>query len=260
VWFTRIFGLAGRAALPDYFEIVEDPRVVAVPESGTVPESAPAPLRRTAARVVLLDDADRVLLLSGTDPQVDSRWWITPGGGVEAGEELAGAALRELTEETGLRVADDRLIGPIWHREAQFTFTGIDYVQTEYYFVARAPQLTGPSAPADSVPTPVRLAPEMPSHAPAGAPDSGTGNRASTAAGILLAEQPADSWASGAELDISGHTDLERLTLTGHRWWSLQALAETQELVYPVQLAQRWPEVVAALRSGAAPEPVPTVD
>ena len=42
VLFTRIFGLAGRAAMPDYFEIAEYPR------------SATAPLRRTAARVVLL--------------------------------------------------------------------------------------------------------------------------------------------------------------------------------------------------------------
>ncbi|MET0964852.1 MAG: hypothetical protein ABWZ02_00560, partial [Nakamurella sp.] len=165
--------------------------------------------------------------------------------------------LRELTEETGLRVADDRLVGPIWHREAQFTFTGIDYVQTEYYFVARAPQLTGPP---DSVSTPVRPAPEMPGPALVGPPDSATGSRAPAAAGILLAEQPADSWVAGAELDISGHTDLERLTLTGHRWWTVAALAETQELVYPVQLAERWPEVVDALRSGAAPEPVPTVD
>ena len=42
VLFTRIFGLAGRAALPDYFEIAEYP-------------ARPSLLTRTAARVVLLD-------------------------------------------------------------------------------------------------------------------------------------------------------------------------------------------------------------
>jgi len=248
VWFTKVFGLAGRAAMPDYFEIAEYPRVTA------------APLRRTAARVLLLDDADRVLLLSGTDPQVDSRWWITPGGGVETGEELADAALRELVEETGLRVADNRLIGPIWHREAEFTFTGIDYVQTEYYFVARAPHLTGPPAAAGAAPSPDRPA-ETQRTGPSGiVPEGANGDRAPVAAGIMLAEQPAGSWADDAELDISGHTDLERLTLTGHRWWSVDALAETQELIYPVELAQRWPEVLDALRSGAAPESVPTIN
>jgi 8-oxo-dGTP pyrophosphatase MutT (NUDIX family) len=250
VWFTRIFGLAGRAAMPDYFEIAEYPRVAG-------PENKPAPLRRTAARVVLLDDADRVLLLSGTDPQVDSRWWITPGGGVETGEGLVGTAVRELTEETGFRLAGEQLIGPIWHREAEFTFTGIDYVQTEYYFVARAPQSTGRSA----VPAPDASALDLPRPGTTIAvPDPATTDRTPVTAGILLAEQPADSWAKDTELDVSGHTDLERLTLTGHRWWSVQALADTDELIYPIELARRWPEVVDALRSGAAPESVPTVN
>src|SRR6478609_5684289 len=53
VLFTRIFGLAGRAAMPDYFEIAEYPHRA-------------VPISRTAARVILLDGSDRVLLLSGT--------------------------------------------------------------------------------------------------------------------------------------------------------------------------------------------------
>jgi len=247
VWFTRVFGLAGRAALPDYFEIAESQQVAATP------------LRRTAARVVLLDEADRVLLLSGTDPQVDSRWWITPGGGVEAGEELAEAARRELIEETGLRIAAGMLVGPIWHREAQFTFTGIDYQQTEYYFVARVPPRTS-SPPAGPVTTSDWSAADGP-HAGSAGGDPGLpdADKLPVATGLLLAEQPMDNWAESAELDISGHTDLERLTLTGHRWWTATDLAESQEQIYPVELAARWPEVVAAVRSAVVPDPVPTI-
>lgn len=54
---------------------------------------------RRSARVLLLDAADRVLLVRS------GGLWLAPGGGVEEGEELAEAAARELREETGLSVA-----------------------------------------------------------------------------------------------------------------------------------------------------------
>ena len=92
--------------------------------------------RRRAARVLLLDPADRILLLHGFDPLVPGRdWWFTPGGGVEPEEGLAEAALREVAEETGIT---DVELGPlVARRSSAFSFDGRDFDQDEWYYLAR---------------------------------------------------------------------------------------------------------------------------
>ena len=64
-----------------------------------------SPVRRSSARVVLVDADDRVLLLRGGDPaRPGPAVWHTPGGGIDPGEAPEDAARRELAEEVGLRL------------------------------------------------------------------------------------------------------------------------------------------------------------
>ena len=98
-----------------------------------------APVERRAARVLLLDAADRVLLFHGCDPaDADAgHWWFTPGGGLDPGESPAQAAARELAEETGLVVEPEELGPPVHARTASFRFAGGSYRQTEDFFLLR---------------------------------------------------------------------------------------------------------------------------
>ncbi len=130
---VRVLHLGGTAPLPHYFEITER----ATPAAATGLE---VNTTRTSARVVLLDEQDRVLLLRGHDPMLpEVAFWFTVGGGVEPGESLRDAAVRELYEETGQRVDPAALRGPLWRRVAVFPFNGELIRSEELFFTLRAP-------------------------------------------------------------------------------------------------------------------------
>ena len=139
-----------------------------------------APRRRVAARLVLLDDLDRILLFRGFDPADlnAGSWWFTPGGGVDPEESLEEAARRELIEETGIHEVD---IGPrVWTRLARFSFEGVEFEQREWFFLARTAQ---------------------------------------------------------RRVDTSGFLDYEHRSMTEHRWWNVDELLRTDEVVFPQDLA-----------------------
>ncbi|GAB3158058.1 hypothetical protein GCM10027290_60550 [Micromonospora sonneratiae] len=135
---------------------------------------------RRAARVLLIDSADRVLLFQGTDPaRPEHRYWFTPGGGLDSGESSAAGAARELAEETGLRLAADELGEPVWQQVVEFPFDGRWYRQEQEFFLVRVP-----------------------------------------------------SW----EVDTTGFDEVERASVHGHRWWTVEELDRTSERYYPDEL------------------------
>jgi 8-oxo-dGTP diphosphatase len=91
---------------------------------------------RQAARAVILDPADRVLLVRFEFP--NAGMWATPGGGIDPGETPEAAIVRELAEEVGLSGVE---IGPwIWTREHVFPFwDGSWDGQVERYAFIRTP-------------------------------------------------------------------------------------------------------------------------
>ena len=97
--------------------------------------TALGPDLRQAARAVVLDPGDRVLLVRFEFPAATV--WATPGGGIEEGEDAVAAIRRELREEAGL---DDVELGPvIWRRDHLFPEPIRWLGQSEVYFLVRTP-------------------------------------------------------------------------------------------------------------------------
>ncbi len=95
---------------------------------------------RPAARAIVLDPDDRILLVRFVFPG-GRTFWATPGGGIEVGETTEDAVRRELAEETGLTDVD---VGPVvWLRLHIVPFIGGQWDgQHEHYHLVRAPAFT----------------------------------------------------------------------------------------------------------------------
>lgn len=106
-------------------------RFAAVP-----PDERPRRARR-ATRIVVTDGT-AVLLFADTDPGIPgSRWWITPGGGIDPGETELDAGVRELFEETGLQVTAADLGRPVMRRRVVHGYSDQILTQDETFFVLR---------------------------------------------------------------------------------------------------------------------------
>jgi 8-oxo-dGTP pyrophosphatase MutT (NUDIX family) len=105
---------------------------------GYIRTVAPHPIPRPTGRILLVDDAERVLLFSSlTQPGGQETYWFTPGGGVQDDETITRTAVRELAEETGHLLAEDR-IGPVVATcSGQWAAGEQVFLATDSYFFVR---------------------------------------------------------------------------------------------------------------------------
>lgn len=96
---------------------------------------------RKAARLLVISPSHAVLLFRFVHKDgalAGQNYWATPGGGVEAGETFAAAAIRELREETGIEV--EAVAAPVRDRRVTLMLPcGETVLAIEQYFVVQAP-------------------------------------------------------------------------------------------------------------------------
>jgi 8-oxo-dGTP pyrophosphatase MutT (NUDIX family) len=106
-----------------------------------------SPIVRKSVRVLLLNDEKKLLLMciegfdiSTTDGKKNERFWCTIGGGIEHGESLEQATLREIYEETGLEPQDISMGTAVWHGSVDLILKGKPTRLDETFIVCKTKQ------------------------------------------------------------------------------------------------------------------------
>lgn len=96
---------------------------------------------RPTARVLLVNRREQIFLIkTHFDPELGlPPRWLTPGGGIDAGETIQDTAVRELFEETGLKASQQELGEVFWETEGRWDWSDGVHYQTyvDTFFLLR---------------------------------------------------------------------------------------------------------------------------
>ena len=113
-----------------------------------------------SVNVVVVDDQGRILLIRRTDNEN----WAVPGGGMDLGESISDAAVREVKEETGIDIEVTGVVGIYTNPRHVIEYTSNGEVRQEFSIV-----FTG--RPVGGSPTPSSESSEVRWVEPAAVPD-----------------------------------------------------------------------------------------
>ncbi|GAA2626806.1 NUDIX domain-containing protein [Actinomadura fulvescens] len=92
-----------------------------------------------SVNVVVTNDAGDILMIRRTD----NGNWALPGGGIDLGESVAQAAVRETAEETGIDCEVTGLVGIYSDPRHVIHYTSNDEVRQEFSIVLTAKPVSG---------------------------------------------------------------------------------------------------------------------
>ncbi|OKL47724.1 hypothetical protein BSR29_04785 [Boudabousia liubingyangii] len=108
------------------------------PAARLLPASGPVPAQpgdRECVRTLVCGPNGEVLMMHGFDQLARERTWLyLVGGGIENPNDLAGEVIRELWEETGIKVPREAVSSEITSARIWFDFNGYQFWQHERYF------------------------------------------------------------------------------------------------------------------------------
>jgi 8-oxo-dGTP pyrophosphatase MutT (NUDIX family) len=108
-----------------------------------------------SANVIVVNDQGEILLIRRTDNDN----WAVPGGGMDLGESITDAAIRETREETGITCQITSLVGIYTNPHHVILYTSNGEVRQEFSIVFTAQPVSGELRPSSESSEPQWVSP-----------------------------------------------------------------------------------------------------